>query len=183
MFNQSDEALVKKALQGNKSSWLKLVTRYEKLVYNYALRMVSSPDDAMDLMQDTFMALFRSLEGFRGDSSFKSWLMKIAHYRCIEFYRKRRSTIDIDALPEAFNEEGEGCPERSFVDFQQGNDVVNAMSQLPVNQRAVIEMKFFQHLTFDDIAAQLGISSNTVKSRLYAGLDKMKQVLEVVYAN
>lgn len=183
MFNQSDETLIKKALGGNKGAWLKLVKRYEKLVYNYALRMVSSPDDAMDLLQDTFMAVFRNLETFRGDSAFKSWLMKIAHYRCIEFYRKRKSTVDYELIPEAFNEDGENCPEMSALNQQQGDEVVAAMSKLPVNQRAVIEMKFFQHLTFDDIAGQLGISSNTVKSRLYAGLEKMKQVLEVAYGN
>lgn len=183
MFNQSDEKLISKALDGNRSAWLKLVKRYEKLVFNYALRMVSNRDDAMDLMQDTFLAVFRNLNTFRGDSAFKSWLLKIAHYRCIEFYRKRKHTVDLDSVPEAFNEAGENCPELSVVAQQQGSEVISAMSLLPVNQRAVIEMKFFQFLTFEDIAKQLGISTNTVKSRLYAGLGKMKQVLEVADAS
>jgi RNA polymerase sigma-70 factor (ECF subfamily) len=183
VFNQTDEKLISKAIAGNKSAWLKLVKRYEKLVYNYALRMVSNQDDALDLMQDTFLSVFRSLSTFRGESSFKSWMLKIAHYRCIEFYRRRKKTVDLDAVPEAFNEEGENCPELSVVSQQQGEDLVGAMSQLPVNQRAVIEMKFFQFLTFEDIAKQLGISTNTVKSRLYAGLGKMKQVLEVANVN
>lgn len=178
MFNQSDDKLIAKAIGGNRSAWLKLVKRYEKLVFNYALRMVSNQDDALDLMQDTFFAVFRSLASFRGESAFKSWLLKIAHYRCIEFYRKRRNTVDLDSIPEAFNEEGEGCPELSVVSQQQGAELISVMARLPVNQRAVIEMKFFQHLTFDDIARQLDISTNTVKSRLYAGLAKMKQVLE-----
>jgi RNA polymerase sigma-70 factor (ECF subfamily) len=183
VFNQTDEKLISKAIAGNKSAWLKLVKRYEKLVYNYALRMVSNQDDALDLMQDTFLSVFRSLNTFRGESSFKSWLLKIAHYRCIEFYRRRKKTVDLDAVPEAFNEEGENCPELSVVSQQQGENLVGAMSLLPVNQRAVIEMKFFQFLTFEDIAKQLGISTNTVKSRLYAGLGKMKHVLEVANVN
>ena len=179
MFIQSDEKLIAKALQGNKSAWLKLVKRYESLVYNYAYRMVSNPDDAMDLMQDTFMAICRNLAGFRGESSFKSWLLKIAHYRCIEFYRKKRPTVDFDEVPEAYDEQSEYCPELAMVLGQQNHELVSAMALLPVNQRVVIEMKFFQFLTFDDIAVQLGVSTNTVKSRLYAGLNKMKQVLEV----
>jgi RNA polymerase sigma-70 factor (ECF subfamily) len=183
VFNQSDDKLISKAINGNKSAWLKLVKRYEKLVFNYALRMVSNQEDALDLMQDTFLSVFRSLASFRGDCAFKSWLLKIAHYRCIEFYRKRKPTVDIDAVPEAFNEDGEGCPELSVVAEQQGNDLIIAMKKLPLNQRAVIEMKFFQHLTFNDIARQLGISNNTVKSRLYAGLGKMKLALEVAHAN
>ena len=183
MFKQSDEKLINKALGGDKAAWLKLVKRYEKLVFNYALRMVSNPDDAMDLLQDTFLAVFRNLSTFRGDSAFKSWLLKIAHYRCIEFYRKRKSTVDINDVPEAYNEQGEDCPELSAVLMQTGSEVIAAMSQLPVNQRAVVEMKFFQHLTFDDIAHRLGVSTNTVKSRLYAALGKMKQVLEVAGVN
>lgn len=183
MFNQSDDALIKKAIDGNRSAWLKLVRRYEKRVFSYALRMVSNTDDAQDLMQDTFLAVFRNLNSFRGDSAFKSWLLKIAHYRCIEFYRRRKNTVDIESVPEAFNEAGENCPELSVVTQQQGSEVIRAMSQLPVNQRVVIEMKFFQYLTFDDIAQQLGISTSTVKSRLYAGLGKMKHVLEVANAN
>ena len=183
MFTQSDQKLIAKALNGNKSAWLKLVKRYEKQVYNYALRMVSNPDDALDLMQDTFVAVCRNLSGFRGDASFKSWLLKIAHYRCIEFYRRKKPTVDFDEVPEAYEQTDEFCPELAMVVDQQNVELIKAMSELPVNQRAVIEMKFFQFLTFEDIAVQLGISSNTVKSRLYAGLSKMKQVLEVADAN
>lgn len=183
MFNQSDEKLIARAIGGNRPAWLKLVGRHEKTVFNYALRMLGNREDALDLMQDTFFAVFRNLDGFRGESAFKNWLLKIAHYRCIEFYRKRKHTIDLDSVPEAFNEAGEDCPELSVVSQQQGAELIGAMGQLPVNQRAVIEMKFFQHLTFEDIANQLGISSNTVKSRLYAGLGKMKQVLEVANVN
>jgi RNA polymerase sigma-70 factor (ECF subfamily) len=183
VFSQSDDKLISKALGGNRAAWLKLVKRYEKLVFNYALRMVSNRDDAMDLMQDTFLAVFRGLASFRGDSAFNSWLLKIAHYRCIEFYRKRKHTVDIEGIPEVFNEDGEDCPELSVVAGQQGDQLIGAMSQLPVNQRAVIEMKFFQYLTFEDIAQQLGVSTNTVKSRLYAGLGKMKQMLEVADVN
>ena len=58
MFERSDETLVKQALKGKKSAWVTLVKRYEKNLYNYTLRMVSNPDDALDLMQDVFMAVF-----------------------------------------------------------------------------------------------------------------------------
>jgi len=182
VFQQTDEKLIAKALKGNKAAWLKLVKRYEKLVYNYALRMVSDPDDALDLMQDTFLAVFRNLSSFRGESAFKSWMLKIAHYRCIEFYRRKRPTVALDESPEAYNEDAQDCPEMTMMSNQQGDQLLGYMAQLPVNQRAVIEMKFFQFLTFDDIADKLGISTNTVKSRLYAGLAKMKQVMEVANA-
>jgi RNA polymerase sigma-70 factor (ECF subfamily) len=179
VFERSDETLVKKALKGNKSAWITLVKRYEKNLYNYTLRMVSNPDDALDLMQDVFMAVFRNLASFRGDSPFKGWMFKIAHYRCIEFYRRKKPTQSLDDIPEQEEQTSEVCPEMQMFNGQQANILNSAMQLLPVNQKLVVELKFFQHCTFDDIAQQLGISVNTVKSRLYSALDKLKGHLEL----
>ncbi len=181
MFERSDETLVKQALKGKKSAWVALVKRYEKNLYNYTLRMVSNPADAMDLMQDVFVAVFRNLSTFRGDSPFKGWMFKIAHYRCIEFYRRKRPTQSLDDHPEQFDEASDECPEYLAVSGQQANALHKALQTLPINQKLVVELKFFQHCTFDDIAKQLGISVNTVKSRLYSGLDKLKDHLEFDY--
>ncbi len=179
MFERSDETLVKQALKGKKSAWVTLVKRYEKNLYNYTLRMVSNPDDALDLMQDVFMAVFRNLASFRGDSPFKGWMFKIAHYRCIEFYRRKKPTHSLDDTPEQEEQSDEQCPEAQLFSGQQANILNRALKTLPVNQKLVVELKFFQHCTFDDIAKQLGISVNTVKSRLYSALDKLKAHLEL----
>lgn len=179
MFERSDETLVKQALKGKKSAWVTLVKRNEKNLYNYTLRMVSNPDDALDLMQDVFMAVFRNLASFRGDSPFKGWMFKIAHYRCIEFYRRKKPTQSLDDSPEQEEQSHDGCPESYLFSGQQANILTKALCTLPVNQKLVVELKFFQHCTFDEIAQQLGISVNTVKSRLYSALDKLKDHLEL----
>ena len=179
VFERSDESLIKQALNGKKSAWLNLVKRYEKPVYNFALRMVSNPDDALDLMQEIFVAVFRNLSSFRGDSPFKGWLFKIAHYRCVEFYRRRRPNISLDQAPEPEDEATYVCPESQLFADQQALVLQDAMQKLAFNQRVVVEMKFFQHFTFEQIAHQLGISSNTAKSRLYSALDKLKEHLDV----
>ncbi|NMP31006.1 sigma-70 family RNA polymerase sigma factor [Thalassotalea sp. M1531] len=179
MFKRSDEALIKQALKGSKSAWEGLVKRYESGIYNYAYRMVNHPDDAMDLMQDIFIAVFRNLSSFRGDSPFKGWLFKIAHYRCIEYYRKKKPLQSIDDTPEQEDESEESCPEYDLTQGQENKALHLAMQRLPFNQKLMVEMKFFQHFTFEDIANQLGISTNTAKSRLYSALDKLKDYLEV----
>ncbi|MEW6996730.1 RNA polymerase sigma factor [Colwelliaceae bacterium BS250] len=181
MFDRSDDTLVKQALAGKKSAWLALVKRYETPIYNYALRMVSNPDDALDLMQDVFIAVFRNLASFRGDSKFKSWLFRIAHYRCIEHYRRKKPTQSLDDEPEVESLVQDSCPEYDMQQSQQALALVTAMKLLPINQRTVVELKFFQHFTFEEISQQLGVSSNTVKSRLYSALDKLKGTLEVNY--
>jgi RNA polymerase sigma-70 factor, ECF subfamily len=177
VFERSDSTLVKQALNGKKSAWSALVKRYEKNLYNYTLRMVSNNADAMDLMQDIFVAVLRNLATFRGDSPFKNWLFSIAHYRCIEFYRRKKPNQSLDELPEQHNEELQGCPEFIMLSGQQAQALHQAMQLLPFNQKMIVEMKFFQQFTFDDIGKQLGISTNTVKSRLYSALDKLKNQL------
>jgi len=181
VFERSDDTLIKQALKGKKSAWIALVKRYEKNLYNYCLRMVSNPDDALDLMQDIFVAVFRGLANFRGDSPFKGWLFRIAHYRCIEYYRRKKPMQSLDDAPEQEDESVEVCPEQQLHSGQQANALHKAMQSLPVNQKLVVELKFFQQCTFEDIAHQLGISTNTVKSRLYSALDKLKGQLEVSY--
>ncbi|WP_189376690.1 RNA polymerase sigma factor [Thalassotalea profundi] len=179
MFERSDETLIKQVLKGKKAAWITLVKRYEKPLFNYALRMVNHREDALDLMQDVFVAIFRNLSSFRGDSPFKGWLFKIAHYRCIEFYRRKRPMQGLDDLPEQTGDIADTCPEYLMNSSQQSQKLHKALALLPINQKLVVEMKFFQHCTFDDIARQLGLSVNTVKSRLYSALDKLKGHLEL----
>ena len=74
------------------------------------------------------------------------------------------------------------CPEQRFSQGQEAENLVSAMQQLPLNQKAVVELKFFGQFTFEEIADQLGISTNTAKSRLYSALAKLKTTMEVKYA-
>lgn len=180
MFEKTDEQLIHKARQGNKKAWLNLLKRYEQPIYNYGIRMTGNRDDAMDLMQEVFVSVFRNLSNYRGEGSFKGWLFKIAHYRCIEFYRRKRPTQGLDDTPEI--ESDEHGPETTLSQGQGNRQLVDAMQRLPLAQKAVVELKFFGQFTFEEIADQLGISSNTAKSRLYTALAKLKTLMEVEYA-
>lgn len=180
MFEKHDDQLIKQALNGCKRAWLQLVTRYEKSVFHYGLRMTGNRDDAADLMQDIFVSVFRSLGNYRGEGSFRGWLFRVAHYRCIEFYRKRRPEQALDDVPEPIcNSAG---PESHMLSDISSKALLSAMQQLPLAQKAVVELKFFGQFTFDEIAEQTGTSANTIKSRLYAALARLKQELEVNHA-
>lgn len=181
MFKQTDEKLINKALKGNQPAWQQLVTRYESCVYQYALRMTSNADDAMDLMQETFISVCRSLPEFRGDSAFKTWLMRIAHFRLIEFYRRRKWFADESELDNLDADPQQACPELAFGNQQVQRQILMLMKQLPFEQKLIVELKVFQQQTFDGISQQLGISNNTVKSRFYSALDKLKVLLEANY--
>ena len=179
VFAPSDERLVKLALRNNKDAWLQLVKRYEGLLYNYGLRMLGNAEDALDLMQEVFFSVYRSLSSWRGDSSFKTWLMTIAHRRCVEQYRRRREEVGDEALAEQESNDLWHDPEQVFVRQQKGLRLLQAMQQLPIEQRLVVELKFFQQLAHTDIAEQLEIPLNTVKSRFYTAIETLKSLIEV----
>lgn len=179
MFKPSEKKQIKKALNGDQRAWLWLVQRYEKLVYHYGVRMLPSQADAMDLLQDTFASVFKSLGGWREDEHFKAWLMTIAHRRCVEFYRRRKLEQQWQLGSHDEIDEGEWAhPERFYAQQQNVQRLLGAMQRLSVEQKAVVDAKFFQHLTLPQIAKQQGISVNTVKSRLYVSVDKLKQYME-----
>ena len=150
-----------------------MVKRYERRVYNYALRMVRHPDDALDLMQEVFLGVYRNLATYRGDGVFPAWLFRIASYRCTDLLRRRRDMAPYDdcaAVATAPDCDPVQATERSHAN----RHIKAALATLPAEQRHVVELKFFQSFTFEDIAAQLGISPNTAKTRLYSALRKLR---------
>ena len=168
----SDEALVTRALGGSNGAWSKLVKRYERRIYNYALRMVGHPDDAFDLMQEVFLGVYRSLSRYRGDGPFAAWLFRIASFRCTDYLRRRKPT---EVFDETFSAPSNTFdPARDAFAIHANRRIETALATLPIEVRHVIELKFFQNMTFDDIGHQLGISPNTAKTRLYGALRKLR---------
>ncbi|MFN3235969.1 MAG: RNA polymerase sigma factor [Pseudomonadales bacterium] len=175
MFTRkTDQQLIESAMQGSERAWLNLVKRYEKRVYNYALRMSGNSDDALDIMQDVLVSVYRNLKNYRGEGEFPAWLFRIASFRCIDYFRRRQFHTPADEQ-ELFDESHAHQPEMNLAAVQSNRDMTELMALLPLEQRQVIELKFFQNFTFDEISGQLGISSNTAKTRLYAALGKMKK--------
>lgn len=173
----SDDELVARALAGSEAAWLDLVNRYQRRVYNYALRMVGHQDDAFDLMQEIFMGVYRNLPGYRADGAFPAWLFRIASYRCTDHLRRRR--VHDAYLDDAGVVLSRHEPDVAVLATHANRDIARALATLPVEQRHVVELKFFQGFTFDDVAAQLGISPNTAKTRLYAALRKLRDHQEL----
>jgi RNA polymerase sigma-70 factor (ECF subfamily) len=185
----SDEKLIAKALGGSERCWVRLVRRHEQPVYNYCLRMTRNTSDAMDLMQEVFLAVYRNLPSYRGSGVFRPWMMRIAVNKYIDFLRSRERN------PQHYGEEYSdddtagffakgladrdlGNPETAFEQMHVSREVKILLQSLPQEQRLVVELKFFQQFTFEEIGYQTGTSVNTVKSRLYAALQKLKDQME-----
>ncbi len=176
MFRSKDDAtLVTEALGGSERAWHTLVRRYEKRLYNHAWRLSGNPDDAFDITQDVFMSVYRNLSTYTGRGAFASWLFRITTFRTTDHLRKRRASVvslDSERSPAAAAPASE--PTLALDHTRDNRDLLKMMTALPFEQRQVIELKFFQGFTFDEISRQLGVSTNTAKTRAYAALRKMK---------
>ena len=176
MFNlRKDEKLIEKALSGSQSSWVSLVKRYEGLVYNYCLRMTFNNSDAMDLMQEVFLAVYRNLPSYRGDGKFKGWMMRIAANKTTDFIRAKFRN-PLHQAEEVYEDDyhSDNAPHTEYEDFNKNKQIMKVLASLPEEQRMVVELKFFQHFTFEEISQQTGVAVSTIKTRLYAALQKLK---------
>lgn len=183
MIFDSDERLISKALNGHESAWVKLVKRYEKRIYNHCLRLTGATDDAMDIVQEVFISVFRNLPNYRGDGVFPAWLFRIATNRCTDFLRRRNtnplSHSHDDATEDLVSTQ---VAEEDLHRSQSNRSVLKMLACLTLEQRHVVELKMFQNMTFDEIEQYTGLSANTAKTRFYSALKKLKENTEIAHA-
>ena len=185
-LTDEDEALIAAALNGSALAWEKLVRRYESKIFNQGLRLMGNSSDAMDLVQEVFLGVYRNLHRFRGDSKFSSWIFRIAYNKAVDMnrynnimasrtYRNSEEELDmLENIPGRSNLEGE----KILSDYQANKKIVSMLAALPLKQRLIVELKMFQSLTFEDIAEIQDISVNTAKTRFYSAIKKLKDVSE-----
>ena len=167
-----EEALVRRASQGDLDAFNALVLRYQGLAYNVAFRLLGSAEPAADVTQDAFVMAFQSLGSFRG-GSFRAWLLRIVSNGCYDLLRaqRRRPTTSLDALlddpdsPAAFPDSGE-TPEQAALRHELGREIQAALLTLPLEQRVVVVLSDVQGLSYEEIAEATHTSLGTVKSRL-----------------
>ena len=180
-----DEALIAAALNGSAYAWEKLVKRYESQIFNYSVRLTGNSSDAMDLMQEVFLGVYRNLHRFRGDAKFSSWILRIAHNKAVDMNRRRRlmsnqlrmNDDEFDILDILSGDAGNE-PDEKLGNQQRNGKITRMLARLSLEHRLVVEFKVFQSLTFDEIAVMQDISANTVKTRFYTALKKLKAVSE-----
>lgn len=181
---ETDSELIARALNGSLQAWETLVRRYEGRVYNYSLRLTGNRDDALDLMQDVFLGVYRNLARFRGESQFISWLFRIAHNKAVDLARRRRADpVQEHVLPEDLDDwpdvqDIDTGPQALALIHESNASLQRLLQVLSAEQRLILELKVFQSMTFDEIAMMQDISANTAKTRFYSALKKLRALME-----
>ena len=165
-----DRDLILKARRGGVEAYNLLISRWEKRVFNYILRLVANREDALDLTQDVFLKAYQSLGKLDDPARFAPWLFRIAHNEAISLHRKRRPEGEMPEGPERAGGSGLFPIELTLA-------VQSALSRLSSDQREAVVLKIYQGFKFEEMAEILACPVSTVKSRLYTALDLLKDVL------
>ncbi len=177
----TDEIIVERALTGDADAFGELVRRWERRIFALTYGMLGREEDARDATQETFLAAFRNLRGFRGEAKVSSWLHRIAVNQCIT--RQRRSKVRGESALEdeqatSFATSPSYSPAHVAEGRQETAAVRRAINSLPIELRQIVVMKEFEELTFREIADALDLPLSTVKSRLYTALKQLQMRLQ-----
>ena len=188
-MERSDGDLVRAVRHGDRDAFRVLVERYQRKVTAVALGMVRNREDALEIAQETFVKAFESLQHFKGDSSFYTWLYRIVVNLAIDFRRRerRRPTVPIEEPAGADGEPGYRLQlkeERLADPFEQaqareiGERVAAAVDELTPDHKAVILLREVEGLSYEEISRVMQCSKGTVMSRLHYARKKLQKKLQ-----
>lgn len=170
-----DAELVRRAQGGELDAFEELVRKHQGPLYGYVYRMLGNPDEAEELVQVALVQAWKHITGFRGGSSFKTWLYRIATNRCINKVTRRKPTVE---LPETLVGPESEEPEQTFQSRKRAEAVRQALDELPADQRAALVMATWDDMSYKEIGRAMGRSSRAVDSLLFRARQNLKKLLE-----
>ncbi len=186
MTREEEARLVREIRAGDGDAFETLVREHQTRVYNLALRMTGNEEDALDISQETFLKAWRTLGKYRGDCSLGSWLYRIASNLSIDLLRKnkRRQTEKVVSLDDPgeddrplelpdLREEPQTILERE----ENRRAVWECLEKLPEEQKIILVLRDVNGLSYEEIAASMGLELGTVKSRIFRAREKLANLL------
>lgn len=172
-MSAEDQSLAKKAAYGDRDAFEQLVLKYENKVFNIAYRMCGNYEDASELAQEAFIRVFKSINSFRADSEFGTWIYRITVNVCLDYSRKQKkynNFIINDQNEDDYIMRNLPSKERSPSEYAETKETVreisDALEKLRKDQRAMIVLRDIEGFTYNEISQMLKISEGTVKSRI-----------------
>lgn len=176
----TDRDLVLRFKYGEKEAFEELFERYKGMIFNLTTRMAGNPSRGEDLAQEVFLRAYRYLDRFRGNSSFKTWLYRVAINHCrSQLGRRALPTVDIDDEERGVDVADERRGPESLAEAHDLAHRVNqALRELPRKYREAVVLRDLQGFTYEEIAKVLKVRIGTVRSRIARGRSKLRTVLE-----
>jgi RNA polymerase sigma-70 factor (ECF subfamily) len=171
-------------LQGRTEAFGELVRLYQDRLFNTVYRLLDNADDAQDVVQESFLNAYQSLDNFKGDSLFFTWLYRIAINTAISFKRKQKAVFSINAVGDngaalepqdvsEFSQPGHALEQR-----EEERRIQNALKRLSPEHRAVLVMKDMEGQKYEAMAEVLGVPIGTIRSRLHRARLELREILQ-----
>jgi RNA polymerase sigma-70 factor (ECF subfamily) len=178
-----EAALVQRCAEGDDDACAALVDEHQRLVYQLALHLLGDHNEALDLSQEVFLRVFRTIHRFRGQSALRTWIYRIAVNQArnrMRWWRRRRRSMQVSlddhvrAHGELPSEAAGTSPERVFRQKEVANRIWKALEVLPFDQKTALVLREIDGLSYDEIAFSLGVAVGTVKSRLARARESLR---------
>lgn len=182
MENQPDEYYIKRTLDGDVNAFAILVERYQHMVFTLTLRIVKSKEEAEEVSQDVFVKAFKSLEKFKGDSKFSTWIYKIAYYASLDVINRQKRQIKSDNI-DTVNEGNLGNVQDGleFLHEKERKKVINeALLELNEDERIILTLFYFEELPIKEISKVVNLSDDNIKVKLFRSRKKLATILKYV---
>ncbi len=173
--------LIARAAKGDGAAFSELMAAHERRMYAVAFRLCGNHEDAQDCLQDAMIRVYRAISGFKGQSSFSTWVYRITTNTCLDELRRRKNkqNTSLDSLLDAGWSPADeyDTPERHALQSEKRREIEQAIAGLPDDMRAAIVLRDVQGFSYDEIASMLGANVGTVKSRISRGREKLREKL------
>jgi RNA polymerase sigma-70 factor (ECF subfamily) len=185
-LNENEILLIKRSQKGDINSFEELIKEYKKIAYNIALKMLKNKEDAEDVSQEALIKVYKSINRFNMDSSFKTWLYRIVVNTCLDHVRKNKENpISIDQPIRSGHDEfymdvedNRPTPQEVLETKLTQKMVMDAVNELEDDFKSIIILRDINDLSYEEISEVLECNIGTVKSRISRGRQKLKEILE-----
>ena len=179
---QLDEnKLISRASGGDPSAFNQLMGMHEKRMYAVALRMCSNREDAQDCLQEAMLRVYRAIGGFKGQSSFGTWVYRITMNTCLDELRRKKNKQNVsfdNLLDQGWSPADDSAsPEKKVMQIEMRKSISTSIQELPEDMRSAIIMRDIHGYSYDEIADILGVNVGTIKSRISRGREKLREKL------
>ena len=176
----NDQILINQIVEGDTNSFTILVDRYKDLVFTLAIRMLKNREEAEEVAQDTFIKAYKSLEKFKGDSKFSTWIYRVAYNTCLDRIKKNKKHLNNVEINE-FTEHQVVTIDNAL-DKMEVKEREEAMQRcidtLPSEESFLLTLYYFDDLSLDEISKIVGITANSIKVKLFRSRKKLASILK-----
>jgi len=174
----ADLKLVERYLAGDLTAFDEIMIRYERQIYRLCYRFTSNPDDARDLAQDVFVKAFENLASFRKESSLKTWLYRIATNHCINHVKSYGNNARQFVEVTESVSQTDSTVQAALEDQEQREHFRTLVKRLPPKQRAILELRIQEQLSYEEIATMSNRSVSTIKASVFFALEKLRKLVK-----